>query len=538
MAASVTPIVSASPDAPHHQHNALFVFGISMIAAMGGLMFGFDLGIITGVIPYIKLQFGLGDIALGWVVAIFELGCMFGAFGISRYADKYGRKRTMHLNAALLVISSIFAPLSPNATTLTVWRFVQGISVGAASVLSPMYIAEIAPAQSRGRYVSLNQLTIILGILLATISGYVFGDKDTGSDAWRLMLGSAMIPALLFFLLMYFIPETPRWLVKAGRDDEAMRVLARTGCPAQFGEIKKTLTASHCHGKYRDLLAPGLLSAMMLGIGLAVLQQFCGANNVTTYIQLIFEKAQIELTDGLFKGMFVGLVFFFFTFVAIATIDHLGRRKLMLIGTAMMGVILFALAWAFAPILKNEAAQKDTSAIIAKYEAVAKGAGAVMAKNEAAMKAGAASSAANNAAETQMAAATAAKSEATARINAAVTAKDVLKTNVAPLGMMVFILVLAYIATFAFTLGPVTWVLLAEIYPNFIREKALSIASCTLWTATFLVVLVTPYLMNLSPVFNFILFGAMNVIGFFAVWKWLPETNGLTLEEMDKLWER
>lgn len=444
----------------------IYLLTISLIAAMGGLMFGFDLGIITGVIPYIKHQLGLSSLSLGWVVAIFELGCMFGAFGISRYADKYGRKKTMLANAFLLIISSVGASLSPNAMMLATWRFIQGLSVGAASVLSPMYIAEIAPAKSRGKYVSLNQLTIILGILLATVSGYVFGDKNIESHAWRLMLGSAFAPAVLFFVCLFFIPESPRWLVKDGCDEEALRVLGRIGTAGQFGEIKRTLAENHRHGHYRDLLAPGLFTALMVGVGLAILQQFSGCNNVTTYIQVIFEKAKIELTDGLFKGMFVGLVFFFFTFLAIATIDRLGRKKLMLIGTALMGVILFALAWAFSHIGQLELAHRDT----------------VMA------------------------------------------------------GRIVFVLVLAYIATFAFTLGPVTWVLLSEIYPNFIREKALSIASCALWTATFLVVLVTPYLLNLSPVFNFVLFGSMNVVGFFLVLKWLPETKGRSLEDMDSLW--
>jgi SP family arabinose:H+ symporter-like MFS transporter len=446
----------------------MFILSISLVAAMGGLMFGFDLGIITGVIPYIKNQFKLTELSLGWVVAIFELGCMFGAFGISRFADRYGRKKTMMANALLLIVSSLGAPLSTNATLLAAWRFIQGLSVGAASVLSPMYIAEIAPARSRGKYVSLNQMTIILGILLATVSGYCFGDKNIESYAWRLMLGSALLPSVLFFLLLFIIPESPRWLVKAGCDAEALRVLGRLGTEAQFTGIKQSLTDNHRHGHYRDLLAPGLCTALMVGLGLAILQQFCGINNVTTYIQVIFEKAKLELTDGLFKGMFVGLVFFCFTFLAIATIDRLGRKKLMLIGTALMGGLLFALAWAFSRIHQLELAQQDT----------------VMA------------------------------------------------------GRLVFGLVLAYIATFAFTLGPVTWVLLSEIYPNFIREKALSIASCTLWTATFLVVLVTPYLLNLSPVFNFILFGGMNVIGFFLVLKWLPETKGRSLEDMDSLWAR
>ncbi len=466
----MTPL-NTSPFKPiisKEKYNTGFVFGISLIAAMGGLMFGFDLGIITGVIPYIKHQFQLQDFSLGWVVAIFELGCMFGALIIAKYADKYGRKKAMIFNSILLVVSSLGAALSPSAVFLSFWRMIQGFSVGAASVLSPMYIAEISPAQSRGKFVSLNQLTIILGILLATVCGYIFGNKDTSSTSWRFMLGSALIPSLFFFILLWIIPETPRWLVKDKQEDEALKVLEKIGIPSHLKEIKDSLTENHRKGNYKDIFAPGLLTALMLGFGIAILQQFCGINNVTTYIQVIFEKAHLELTDGLFKGMFVGLVFFLFTFIAIMTVDKLGRKKLMLIGTALMAVFLFILAWAFNLITKLETSHQDTSSA----------------------------------------------------------------------GLLVFIFVLAYIATFAFTLGPVVWVLLSEIYPNFIREKALSLASAVLWIATFAVVLVTPYLLNLSPVFNFILFGTMNLIGFLFVWKWLPETKGKSLEEIEEIWKK
>ena len=474
MSSCYTPTSAKELSSTDGTHNVLYVFSISMIASMGGLMFGFDLGIITGVIRFIEPQFSLGKIQLGWVVAIFELGCMFGAFGVSRFADKYGRLRTMQANATLLIISSVGIPFAFGAVDLSIWRFVQGISVGAASVLSPMYIAEISPAASRGRYIALNQLSIIFGILLATVSAWFFSEKNPvneilylmQSQDWRWMLGSALVPSVAFLGLLFLLPETPRWLVKAKRDSDAEKVLKKIGGPNHLAEIKQTLSATHSHCRYRDLLAPGLFTALMIGVGLAVLQQFCGANNVTTYVQVIFEKAQIPLGDGLFKGMFVGLVFFVFTFVAIATIDRLGRRKLMLMGTSLMAIVLFGLAWAFNQISVLEAAKQDVTST----------------------------------------------------------------------GRIVFILVLAYIATFAFTLGPVTWVLLAEIFPNFIREKALSIASCALWTATFVVVLITPFLLEFSATFNFILFALLNVIGFIAVWKWLPETNGLTLEEMDHLW--
>ncbi len=408
-----------------YPYNKLYVVFISLVAAMGGLLFGFDLGIITGVIPFITKQFSLQGFSLGWVVAIFELGCMAGTLGIAWFANKYGRKNTMVFISLLLVITAIGVALASNSEMLCLWRFIQGASVGAASVVSPMYIAEIAPAHARGKLVSLNQLTIILGILMATISAYYFGDANN-ADSWRWMFGSALIPAIVFFVSVFFIPETPRWLIKANRDMEAHKVLTKIGEQAfiekEMRDIKNSLTQHIAKsGSYRDLLGVAVLPALLVGFGIAILQQFCGINNVTQYVQVIFEKAHINLSDGLFKGMFVGLVFFVFTFLAI---------------------------------------------------------------------------------------------------------------------LLVFFFVMGYIGTFAFTLGPVVWVLLSEIYPNYIREKALSLSSCMLWTATFVVVLVSPYLLDFSPVFNFLLFAVLNVIGFVFIWFYLPETKGRTLEDMEEIWEK
>ena len=445
-----------------HSYNKLYVVFISLVAAMGGLMFGFDLGIITGVIPFISTQFGLQGFSLGWVVAIFELGCMAGTLGIAYFANNYGRKNTMIFISLLLVITAVGVALAPNAGMLCLWRFIQGASVGAASVVSPMYIAEIAPAHARGKLVSINQLTIILGILMATISAYYFGDVNN-ADSWRWMFGSALIPAIVFFVSVFFIPETPRWLIKANRDMEAHKVLTKIGEQAfiekEMRDIRNSLTQHIAKsGSYRDLLGVAVLPALLVGFGIAILQQFCGINNVTQYVQVIFEKAHINLSDGLFKGMFVGLVFFVFTFLAILLVDKIGRKILMLVGTALMAFFLFMLAWSF----QSESVD----------------------------------------------------------------------------GRLVFFFVMGYIGTFAFTLGPVVWVLLSEIYPNYIREKALSLSSCMLWTATFVVVLVSPYLLDLSPVFNFLLFAVLNVIGFVFIWYYLPETKGRTLEDMEEIWEK
>ncbi|MGH2643991.1 MAG: sugar porter family MFS transporter, partial [Chitinophagaceae bacterium] len=419
---------------------------------------GFDLGIITGVIPFIQQQFGLHGFALGWVVSIFEVGCMGGTFLTAWLTDKYGRKKMLIYTAVALMITTIGVALAQSALDLGIWRFAEGLGVGAASVLSPMYIAEIAPATIRGKLVTMNQLAIILGILLATIVSYYFGNPNN-VESWRWMFGAAFIPAFIFFVALFIIPESPRWLVKAQHHQRAEKVLRKIGddhfVQKELVEINESLKLTGRQGSYRELFGHVILPVLMIGFGLAVLQQFSGANNVTAYMQIIFQKANIDIKNGLLNAVFFGIVFFVFTILAILLIDKMGRKKLMLVGTSGMALFLFLLAWSF-------------------------------------------------------------------------NSKSVD-------GTLVLIFVLAYIAIYAFTLAPVTWVLLSEIFPNYIRSKALSLSSCVLWLATFLVVLISPYLLKLSPIVNFIIFGICNVIGFFFVLRWVPETKGKTLEELETM---
>lgn len=438
--------------------NKGYVLSMSIIAAMGGLMFGFDLGIITGVIPFIQKQFNLEGFALGWVVSIFEVGCMGGTFLTAWLTDKYGRKKMLIYTAVALMVTTIGVALAQSALDLGIWRFAEGLGVGAASVLSPMYIAEIAPASIRGKLVTMNQLAIILGILLATIVSYYFGDPNN-VESWRWMFGAAFIPAFIFFVALFIIPESPRWLVKAQHHQKAEKVLKKIGddrfVQKELNEINESLKLTGRRGSYRELFGHVILPILLIGFGLAVLQQFSGANNVTAYMQIIFAKANISIKNGLLNAVFFGIVFFVFTILAILLIDKMGRKKLMLVGTSGMALFLFLLAWSFNSKSVN--------------------------------------------------------------------------------GTLVLIFVLAYIAIYAFTLAPVTWVLLSEIFPNYIRSKALSLSSCVLWLATFLVVLISPYLLKLSPIANFVIFGICNVIGFFFVLRWVPETKGKTLEELETM---
>lgn len=435
-----------------------YVLGISLIAAMGGIMFGYDLGVITGVIPFIQKQFNLTGFGLGWVVAIFELGAVAGTFIAGWLAERDGRKKALIFAAFSFLITTIGIALSGDAFQLSFWRFLQGVGVGAVSILSPMYIAEIAPATIRGKLVSINQLSIIVGFILSTICCYYFGDPEN-VESWRWMFGAAIIPSVLFFIALFFIPESPRWLVKVQRSQQAEIVLNKIGdygyVTRELKEINDSLTTTRDESKYSDLFKKSILPVLFMGFGIAILQQLCGANNVTAYLQVIFEKANINIRDGLLNAIFVALVFFVFTVLAILLVDKLGRKKLMLTGTSLMALFLFLLAWSFNSPSIN--------------------------------------------------------------------------------GGLVFVFIMCYIGTYAFTLAPVTWVLLSEIFPNHIRSKALSLASSVLWLATFVVVLISPYLLKLSPVINFVIFGILNVVGIFFVWRYVPETKGKSLEEIERI---
>jgi MFS transporter, SP family, arabinose:H+ symporter len=448
-------------------YDLVYVYSICLVATLGGLMFGFDLGIITGVVPYIEHQFSLSGFNLGLVVAVFELGAMTGALVTARVADKYGRKKTMIVCAILLSVTALGVAFAGGAPLLAMWRFAQGLCVGAASVLSPMYIAEVAPAKVRGRLVSFNQLSIILGILIASVCSFYFGDNDLNSSSWRYMFLSALVPSVIFLILLFFIPESPRWLIlQSGNDSEADRIFLRInkGNESYSHEVMTEISNSVSEDMSRSrvalnvLFGKAFLPIVLVGFGIAFLQQFCGINNVTPYMQKIFILAGIKLKDGLLNAVLVQMVFFFSTFIAIGLIDRIGRKLLMLAGTGLMAVTLFLLALTF------------------RSESVS--------------------------------------------------------------GILVLIMVMLYIAAFGFTLGPVVWVLIAEMYPNEIRGRAIGLTSAVLWLSTFLVVLVSPYMLSIGPVFNFVFFGIFNVAGFFFCLIFLPETKGISLEKMNEVWKK
>jgi sugar porter (SP) family MFS transporter len=450
-----------------------FLWMICLVAAMGGLLFGYDWVVIGGAKPFYEPYFGISDSPFlqGLAMSGALFGCLIGAAVSGILTDRYGRKWLLILAGFLFTASGVGTALAPDFITFNVARLIGGIGIGLASNLSPMYIAEISPASMRGRFVSINQLTVVIGILAAQIVNWLIArgvtadaalssliDSWYGQVGWRWMFGAESIPAAAFFLLMFFVPESPRWLAKAGRFAEAETTLRRVGgndyAHAEVESIRDTF-GSEAIGQvhFRDLLAPGVARILVLGIGLAVLQQWCGINVIFNYAQEVFAAAGYNISGIMQTIVITGVVNLVFTFVAIFTVDRFGRRMLMLTGCAGLALIYTVLGAAY-------------------------------------------------------------YSESR--------------------GIHMVVLIVAAIGCYAMSLAPVTWVIISEIFPNRIRGAAVSIAVLALWTACTILTFTFPYLNRyLGPHGTFWLYAAICVAGFVFVWRRLPETKDKTLEQIE-----
>ncbi len=454
------------PTAP--QGSMRYVFLVSIVAALGGLLFGYDTGVINGAIGPLTAHFELNDVQQGWATGCALLGCAVGAAAAGALSDRFGRKKVLILSAVLFLVSAIGTAIPKTVTTFIIYRILGGIGVGAASFSSPMYIAEISPARIRGRLVSVNQFAIVSGFLVVYFVNYIIalqGDEMWNvQTGWRWMFGSESLPAALLLVLLFFVPESPRWLTKQGRSDEALGILTRVDgaryAQAELAEITDTL--AHESGSLRQLLQPGMKIILVIGIVLAVLQQVTGINVFLYFGTEIFKKMGSETNAALLQTVVVGVVNLTFTIIAIWTVDKLGRRLLMMIGSAGMGVCLFAMA-------------------LAAYR------------------------------------------QAT--------------------GLWMLLFILGYIACFALSVGPVTWVILSEIFPTRIRGRAMAIATVCLWIANYVVSQTFP-MMDENPWlvatfrrgFPFWLYGAFCFVLFVFVRAFVPETKGRTLEEIERRW--
>jgi sugar porter (SP) family MFS transporter len=470
------PVVISSADRPasHAQTNyhMTFIWFICLVAALGGLLFGYDWVVIGGAKPFYEKFFALSNPAQqGWAMSCALIGCLVGALASGMLSDRFGRKRLLILSASMFVVSSIGTATANFLPVFVGWRIAGGSAIGMASNLSPIYIAEVAPAKVRGKLVSINQLTIVIGILLAQLDNWLIADKVpsdstarqileswNGQTGWRWMFGVTAVPAVLFFFGMFAVPESPRWLAKNGKPERARHVLARIGGDAYadraLTEIETTLADEGQRTNLRDLFQPSLMKVLLLGVGLAVFQQWCGINVIFNYAEEVFAAAGYKISDILFNIVVTGLVNLIFTFVAIATVDRVGRRKLMMIGAAGLAVIYTILGIG--------------------YQAHSH-------------------------------------------------------------GPHMLLLVVAAIGCYGMSLAPVTWVVISEIFPNRNRGAAMSIATASLWIACFILTYTFPLLnKGVGAAGTFWIYAAICVVGFLFI-KWrLPETKGKTLEEIEK----
>jgi sugar porter (SP) family MFS transporter len=455
------------------KYNLGYVWLISSVAAMGGLLFGWDWVVIGGAKPFFQRYFELtSEAQIGWANSCALIGCLFGSLAAGALSDKFGRKRLLILAAVIFAVTSIGNGLANDFTVFIAWRMLGGVAIGLASGLSPMYIAEVAPAQMRGKLVSINQLTIVIGILLAQfINWYLVRNLPAGAtdefirnswfgqQGWRWMFGLTAAPSLLFLLGMFLVPESPRWLAKNGRTEAANAVLKKIGgesyADAAVAEIKSTLAKEEIqHVRFADLLEPKMRKVLVLGVVLAVFQQWCGINSIFNYAEEIFRAAGYDISTVLKNIAWTGSVNMLFTFVALGTVDRAGRRPLMLLGAAGLAVIYTAMGFCYANQVQ---------------------------------------------------------------------------------GFPVLLLVLAAIGCYAMSLAPVTWVVISEIFPNRIRGAAMSVAVTALWIACFILTYTFPMLnAKLGPAGTFWLYAVICVGGFTYIFFKLPETKGRSLEQIER----
>jgi SP family arabinose:H+ symporter-like MFS transporter len=450
-----------------------YIYAISAVAALGGLLFGYDWVVIGGAKPFYEKFFHLIDPAQqGWAMSCALVGCLVGALVSGWLSDRFGRKRLLIAAGLVFAISSIGTGMATSFTAFVPWRLLGGFAIGMASSLSPMYIAEVAPAQYRGKLVSLNQLTIVVGILLAQVVNWLIAkpvppdatslqilQSWNGQVGWRWMFGVTAIPSVLFFISMFLLPESPRWLAKNGAHQRAQRVLSRIGGESYGERALREIeaTVEDANGvDLRILFDRRMLRVLSLGIGLAVLQQWCGINVIFNYAEEVFSAAGYTVSDILFNIVVTGAVNLVFTFVAIAFVDRYGRRILMLIGSAGLAIIYSCLG-AFYYIHSR--------------------------------------------------------------------------------GIHMLVLVVAAIGCYAMSLAPVTWVVISEIFPNRIRGAAMSIAVTALWVASFILTYTFPlFNHSLGAAKTFWIYAAICVAGFLFIRARLPETKGKTLEEIEASW--
>ena len=494
---------------------------------------GFDASVISGVVKFIEPEFNLTKIQLGWAVASLSLTATFAMITAGPLSDRFGRKVILKIAAALFFVSAIASAFAPSFLMLVMARMLGGLGVGAALIIAPMYIAEIGPAKYRGRMVSLNQLNIVLGISVAFFTNYLIL-QTANSDAdwvqtlgvaqwnWRWMLGIEAIPALVYFICLSIVPESPRWLMMKGRAQEATVILKRAlgeqNAEQEIQQINKSISLEHnqAKGAFMDLLKPSMRLVMIVGISIAILQQITGINAVFFYAPMIFEQTGLGTDASFLQAILVGITNVVFTLIAIALIDKIGRKSLLIAGVSGIIICMFSLAYQFnaatytltAQALNSLSTEIDIQALQPILNATFN------------------SDLAFKSAITDLLGATQAGQFESTLVSAAIQMN----------GTMILVSILGFVACFAVSLGPVMWVLFSELFPIRIRGIAISFVGLINSGVSFLVQLIFPWeLANLGATFTFAIYGGFAFIGLLIILKFLPETKGKTLEELETI---
>ncbi|GIM27701.1 D-xylose transporter XylE [Clostridium polyendosporum] len=455
--------------------NSVYLFVITLVATIGGLLFGYDTAVISGAEKSLKVYFtdslNLGALVHGATISSALIGCIIGGIISGRFASNFGRRKSLIIASVLFFVSALgsaypeflfFTKGHPTISLLiafNIYRIIGGIGVGLASAICPMYIGEIAPADIRGRLISFNQLMIIIGMLVVYFVNWAIAHGQTiewvNDIGWRYMFASNAVPAIMFGLPLLFVPESPRYLALKGEEDKALAILTKINGSSEakviLEDIKQTATVDDSTEK---LFAYGK-TVIFIGIMLSVFQQFVGINVALYYAPRIFESMGAGQDASMLQTIVMGLVNVIFTVVAIMTVDKWGRKPLLVVGSVGMAIGMFGVAgMAF--------------------------------------------------------------------------------SNIIGISTLVFIII--YTASFMMSWGPICWVLIAEIFPNKIRGKAVAIAVAAQWAANYLISSTYPMMMEYSSALTYGFYGLMSVLSALFVWKFVPETKGKTLEEMEKVW--
>lgn len=453
--------------------NLKYITGISLVAALGGLLFGYDWVVIGGAKPFYEqfFQIAQNPSLQGWAMSSALVGCIIGTVISGLLAGRLGRKKLLILASLLFLVSALGTGASNYFSTFIAFRILGGIGIGLASNQSPVYIAEVAPSRLRGRFVSLNQLTIVIGILLAQIINWIIAEPVpddasgsfilnswNGQNGWRYMFWAEVGPAGLFFLLMWFVPESPRWLTKNGQSNKAGTVLGKVGgadySRKTLQEIESSLLSESTQIKTASIFSKSVLPIVLIGVVFALFQQWCGINVIFLYAEEVFSAAGYSVSDMLFNVIITGSVNLIFTLIALSLVDKIGRKKLMLTGAGGLAILYTVVGTLY---------------------------------------------------------------------------------HAGSTGLPLLIFVVAAIACYAMTLAPVTWVVLSEIFPNKVRGAAMAVATFALWTGNALLAYFFPIINGkVGASGSFWIFALICVAGFFYIKTRLIETKGKSLEEIEK----